>query len=424
MTYLKQAKKKTVEMQLELTKTVSDIIAKVRLEGDSALTYYNTKFDNNPSTSFRVSQNEIDEAYKKLSELEISDIKQAHENIKTFATAQRSCMLDLSNVETVKGSNLGHKVLPINSALCYVPGGSYPLFSTALMLATPARVAGVSRVVCCSPTDKTTGKINPKTLVAMDIAGADEIYALGGAHAIAGFSYGTEQITPVDIIVGPGNSFVTEAKRQCYGQVGIDFVAGPSEVLVIADHTADPEIIAADILAQSEHDKVAAGILITTDEKIGLDTIKAVKEQLKTLDTAEIARVSWENNGEVILVDTLEQAIELEKKYAPEHLEIVTERNEEIANLVDNYGSLFIGQDTGEVFGDYASGTNHTLPTLRAGRYTGGVWVGTFVKVCTYQSFSKSAMQEIAPLVSRMAHGEGLTAHARGAEIRLEKSKK
>ena len=260
----------------------------------------------------------------------------------------------------------------------------------------------------------------------MDIAGIDEIYAVGGAQAIAAFSYGTDQIQPVNLIVGPGNSFVTEAKRQCYGKVGIDFVAGPSEVLVIADSNADPDIVAADLLAQSEHDKEAKGIVVTTDEGFGQAVIKAVEEQLEQLDTREIASRSWADFGEVLLADDLEEAIAYANSYAPEHLEVnVAETQlEQTVGALHNYGSLFIGGNTAEVFGDYASGTNHTLPTLGAARYTGGVWVGTFLKTCTYQSMSPQAMMDIAPLVSNLARGEGLIGHARAAEIRMEKNKK
>lgn len=291
------------------------------------------------------------------------------------------------------------------------------------MLGIPAKVAGVRRVAACSPVIKGTADIHPKTLVAMDIAGIDEIYAVGGAQAIAAFSYGTEQIEPVNLIVGPGNSFVTEAKRQCYGKVGIDFVAGPSEVLVIADGQADAEIIAADLLAQSEHDREAKGLLVTTDETLGRAVGAAVERQLPALDTEEIARSSWTDFGEILLADTLEEAVAFANEYAPEHLEVNVEATEQtwVVDALQNYGSLFIGGNTAEVFGDYASGTNHTLPTLGAARYTGGVWVGTFLKICTHQSMSRAAMMEIAPLVSRLARGEGLTGHARAAEIRMEK---
>ena len=289
------------------------------------------------------------------------------------------------------------------------------------MLVIPAKAAGVERVAACSPVMKGTDRINPKTLAAMDIAGADEIYAVGGAQAIAAFSYGTEEIRPVDMIVGPGNQYVTEAKRQCYGQVGIDFVAGPSEVLVIADGSGTPEIVAADLLAQSEHDPNAKGMLITTDEKFGQAVIQAVEKELSWLPTASIAKKSWETYGEVVLADSLEEALQIANDYAPEHLELNVQEPEALKEQLYNYGSLFMGENTAEVFGDYASGTNHTLPTLRAARYTGGVWVGTFLKTCTHQSMTQEAMRDLAPLVERMAQGEGLMGHAQAAKVRREK---
>ena len=255
----------------------------------------------------------------------------------------------------------------------------------------------------------------------MDIAGVDEIYAVGGAQAVAAFSYGTEEIPAVDMIVGPGNRFVTEAKRQCYGQVGIDFVAGPSEVMVLADGSGTPEVVAADLLAQSEHDPNAKGILVTTNEEFAEKVIKAVEKELSMLSTAEIAEKSWNTFGEVILADSEEEMADLANAYAPEHLEVNMKNAEEMAEKLYNYGSLFIGENTAEVFGDYASGTNHTLPTLRAARYTGGVWVGTFLKTCTYQSMTKEAMKELAPLVARLAKGEGLMGHAEAAEVREKK---
>lgn len=307
-----------------------------------------------------------------------------------------------------------------------MPGGGYPLYSTALMLGIPAKTAGVKRVAACSPVMKGTDSIHPKTLVAMDIAGIDEIYAVGGAQAVAAFSYGTEQIDPVNMIVGPGNSFVTEAKRQCYGKVGIDFLAGPSEVLVIADGKADPEIIAADLLAQSEHDREAKGILVTTDRTLGLNVIECVEKELETLETAGIASVSWKDFGEVLLADSLEEAADYANEYAPEHLEVnvAAEDRERVIDSLRNYGSLFIGENTAEVFGDYASGTNHTLPTLGAARYTGGVWVGTFLKTCTYQQMTSEGMANIAPVVSSLAKGEGLAGHAEAADIRKRKNDK
>ena len=314
------------------------------------------------------------------------------------------------------------------------------MYSTALMLIIPAKEAGVKRVVACSPVEKGTGRINPKTLVAMDIAGADEIYAIGGSQAIAAFSYGTESIEAVDLIVGPGNKYVAEAKRQCYGQVGIDFVAGPSEVLILSDGKGDPAIVAADLLAQAEHDVNAKSILAVIEEytedgnarKFAEDVIKEVERELGIISTSEIASKSWEDNGEVILVSTRDEAISYANKMAPEHLELnmdaapdSTVSPESHANIqfflknLRNYGSLFIGQNTAEVFGDYASGPNHTLPTVRASRYTGGVWVGTFLKTCTYQYMSNKGTAEIAPIVQRLAEGEGLSAHAYAAKLRI-----
>ena len=407
-----------------LQETVSGMIDEVKARGDEALREYGERFDDCHREHLRISEEEIREAYDCLEASEIEDIKAAAANIRAFAQAQKESIGEVKDFSPAPGIILGHRAIPVDSCCCYVPGGGYPLYSTALMLGIPAKVAGVGRIAACSPVIKGTNKIHPKTLVAMDIAGVDEIYAVGGAQAIAAFSYGTEEIAPVNLIVGPGNSFVTEAKRQCYGKVGIDFVAGPSEVLVIADGGADADVIAADLLAQSEHDKVAKGIVVTTDERLAADIRKAVEEQLESLETAGIARISWENTGEILIADSLEEAVEYANSYAPEHLEVnVSEdRVKDVTEALRNFGSLFIGGNTAEVFGDYASGTNHTLPTLGAARYTGGVWVGTFIKICTYQSMDPEAMMGIAPLVSRLARGEGLIGHARAAEIRIGKN--
>lgn len=418
MKIMKKSCQRTEEDRRNLTKTVEEMINDVREKKDAALKEYNLKFDGCTRETLRVSKKEIQEAYTRLTAQEIEDLKAAAANIKAFSQAQKETVKPLENFSPAPGIFLGHRIIPVKSCCCYVPGGNYPLYSTALMLIIPAKTAGVERVAACSPVMKGTNEINPKTLIAMDIAGADEIYAVGGAQSIAAFSYGTEEIKPVDMIVGPGNRFVTEAKRQCYGQVGIDFVAGPSEVLVIADGSGTPEIVAADLLAQSEHDPNAKGILITTEESFGTAVMEAVEKELAVLETAEIARKSWEVYGEVILVDSLEEAVCLANEYAPEHLELNVQNPGEVSKQLYNYGSLFMGENTAEVFGDYASGTNHTLPTLRAARYTGGVWVGTFLKTCTYQSMTPEAAAELAPLVYRMAKGEGLMGHARAAEVR------
>ena len=422
---LKKSKERTEEDRSQLRQTVAAIIDNVIKNGDDALKEYNKKFDGCEREALQISKEEIEAAYAKVSEEDLADIKAAAANIRAFAEAQKGAVGGLEDFSPAEGILLGHRVIPVDSCCCYVPGGGYPLYSTALMLGIPAKVAGVRRITACSPVIKGTTDIHPKTLVAMDVAGIDEIYAVGGAQAIAAFSYGTEQIKPVNMIVGPGNSFVTEAKRQCYGKVGIDFVAGPSEVLVIADGQADPEVIAADLLAQSEHDREAKGLVVTTDETLGRAIEAAVEAQLQTLDTKEIAETSWKDYGEILLADSLEEAVEYANEHAPEHLEVNVEDDKEAAVVesLRNYGSLFIGANTAEVFGDYASGTNHTLPTLGAARYTGGVWVGIFLKTCTYQKMTREGMLGIAPLVANLAHGEGLTGHARAAEIRIEKNK-
>lgn len=423
MKILKSSKERTVSTTPEFRQGVSDIIDNVRQNGDEALNCYHRKFDGCLREDLKIGREEIDAAYREAPAELLNDIRQAADSIKSFALAQRETLKDLPSLSPLPGLTLGHRVIPIQSCLCYVPGGGYPLYSTALMLAVPARVAGVERVAACSPTIKGESRIHPITLAAMDIAGVDEIYAGGGAQSIAAFAYGTERIKPVDLIVGPGNSYVTEAKRQCYGQVGIDFVAGPSEVLVIADHSAEADLIAADLLAQSEHDLVAKSIVVTTDPALAEIIEAEVERQLSDLETAEIARRSWADYGEIVLVDSLEEAAAYSNECAPEHLEIQVEDSAALMGRLRNYGSLFIGQHTAEVFGDYASGTNHTLPTLRAARYTGGVWVGTFLKTCTHQTMTKEAMLRLAPQVSRMARGEGLIAHARAVEYRENKAR-
>lgn len=418
MKIIKKSKERTAEDRRQLRDAVSAIIDNVCEHGDEALREYSRRFDGFERESFRVSREEIEEAYASMDPADLADLKEAKGNIEAFARAQRESLSEISDFEPKPGIFLGHRIIPVSSCCCYVPGGRYPLFSTALMLITPARVAGVGRVVATAPVMHGTGKIHPRTLAAMDLAGADEIYALGGAQAIAAFSYGTEQIAPVDVIVGPGNQYVAEAKRQCYGQVGIDFIAGPSEVLAIADEHADPEVLAADLLAQCEHDPNAKAFLLATDESLARGVIAAVESQLDDLETADVARPSWEDYGEVVVVDDLEEAVSVCNDYAPEHLEINIKEPEKIIDKLTNYGSLFIGGNTAEAFGDYASGTNHTLPTIRAARYTGGVWVGTFLKTCTHQRMSQEASAAIAPLVSRMARGEGLIAHAKAADKR------
>ena len=419
MEYIKKGKERTKEDSSELRRAVSGIIDDIIDHGDAAVRKYSEKFDGFAREVFRVSREEIEEACSLVGPDEMNDMKQALQNITAFAEAQRSTILDLEEFQPRPGIFLGHRVVPVQSCCCYVPGGRFPLYSSAMMLIAPAKVAGVKRVCACSPVVHGTGKINERTLAAMHLAGADEIYAVGGVQAIASFAYGTESIKPVDVIVGPGNQFVAEAKRQCYGQVGIDFIAGPSEVLAIADEQADPKVLAADLLAQCEHDPNAKGILLTTDRALAEAVIAAVEEELSWLPTEYIARRSWDEFGEVVVIDSLEEAVRTANEYAPEHLEINVADPESILPELYNYGSLFIGGNTAEVFGDYASGTNHTLPTVKAARYTGGVYVGTFLKTLTHQRMSPEASKDLAPLVNRLAKGEGLMGHAYAAEVRF-----
>lgn len=419
MEILKKSLFKHMEIEKTLQTQVGEILEEIRFNKDIGVKKYNLLFDKNPRENFRVTRDEIVKAYKQVDVKFIEDLKIAAKNIEEFAKAQKNSFNNEFEKDIYPGVTLGQKHIPIESALAYVPGGSYPLFSTALMLIIPAKIAGVKRICACSPAMKDSEYINPKTLVAMDIAGADEIYAVGGVQAIGAFAYGTDSIKPVDIIVGPGNKYVTEAKRQCYGKVGIDFVAGPSEVLIIADESANPSYIAADVLAQCEHDYNARGILITTDKTLAKEVNKKVNEILVDLPTKDIASLSWNNNGEIILVDNLQEAVKLSNKYAPEHLELNVKNTDEIIDKLTNYGSLFIGQYSAEVFGDYVSGTNHTLPTLRASRYTGGVWVGTFIKTCTTQRLSKGAVDLLAPVAYDLAMDEGLYAHANAAKVRM-----
>ncbi|MDD4568926.1 MAG: histidinol dehydrogenase [Tepidanaerobacteraceae bacterium] len=402
---------------IKLREGVSDILSEIQNKGDTALFNFCEKYDGFKGDSLKITKNEIKSAYKNLDPKVIQAIKNAARRIEQFALIQKEAILP-KEVELSPGITLGHNILPISSSASYVPGGRYPLPSSALMSIIPARVAGVERIVACSPPDGSIGTINPATVVAMDIAGATEIYCMGGAHAIGALAFGTQSITPADIIVGPGNQWVTEAKRQVSGDVGIDFIAGPSEVLVIADDTADPKFIAADLLAQSEHDPQARGILISTDDKLVQNVTGYLEEFLCQLQTAAIARKAWEGNGEIYLVDHVSEAVELSNEIAPEHLELHISNPETIIPKLNNYGSLFIGNWAAEVLGDYVSGTNHILPTIRAARYTGGVWVGTFLKVVSYQKITQEGARELAPVASKLAELEGLYAHKLAADLR------
>ncbi len=395
----------------ETITSVNEIISDVKKNGDIAVFKYSQQFGDGVLNRLKVSKSEIEEAYKNVDENAIFAIKTAIKNVREFATKQLEC---LNNLDTnVSGLRLGHRVIPLNSAGCYIPGGNYPLPSTAVMTIVPAKVAGVERVVACSP------KIKDVTIVACDLAGADEIYRVGGVQAVAAMAYGTETICPVDKIVGPGNKFVTAAKKQVYGDCGIDFLAGPSEVLIIADESANPEFVAADMLAQCEHDRDARAYLVCFSEGFANEVKKIAYRYLKTLSTADIAEASFEKSCAVI-VDTLQQAILISEKRAPEHLELCFRNAEQYINSFKNYGSLFVGNYSAEVFGDYCAGTNHTLPTNMVARYSGGLSVFDFVKIQTYQAADSNNAQRLIPCASKLAYMEGLSAHKLAADIRLD----
>ena len=400
------------EIEFEALNDVAKIIEDIKLRKDSALIEYCKRFNDGDfqnSDDFLVSENEIEEAYKKTDKKTIETIKIAQKNVFEFAKKQFDCINEL---EIKMGDSiLGHKIVPINSVLCYVPGGNYPLPSSCIMTVTPAKVAGVKNIYLTSP------RIKPQTIVAAHISGADRIYKLGGAQAVSAFAYGTESINPVDKIAGPGNKYVTFAKKYVYGKCDIDFLAGPSEVLIVADDTANPKLISADMLAQAEHDKDARAYLITTSKKLAEDVEKSARAQLSNLETKEIAEIAFEKSV-CVVVEHISEAVEIANLRAPEHLELMFKGAEDKAFEFKNYGSLFIGQNCAEVFGDYCSGTNHVLPTNKASRYTGGLSVFDFIKILTYQNIDKKTAKTLAETASNLAEAEGLFAHKLASDLR------
>jgi histidinol dehydrogenase len=400
--------------ETEELEAVKEILQDVKNNGDKAVLKYTEKFDKQNLKSLELSKEQINAAYEKVDEKTLSLLKKAAENIRFFAEKQFE---QLKNFETEKNSMiLGQKVIPLERVGCYVPGGRYPLPSSALMSIIPAKVVGVKEVIVCSP------KITPVTIVAADIAGADRIFCIGGIQAIGAMAYGTESVPQVDKIVGPGNKYVTAAKKEVYGIVGIDFIAGPSEVLIIADETGNPECIAADLLAQAEHDPNARADLITTSKELAEKVNEQIKIQLAKLKTKEVAELALKN-GRIIIADNLEIAVNISNRRAPEHLEIQVKNPEKNIGKLCNYGSLFIGENTAEVFGDYCSGINHVLPTNGAARYTGGLSVKDFVKIVTFQKFTEKIPKEMIQVASGLAKIEGLDGHRNAANIRLRNAR-
>ena len=399
------------KIEFENIKSVEDILGEIRKDGDAALKKYSKLFDNCERESFLITKEEIDKAFELVDDKIIVALNYAIENIKNFASKQLASLKELKT--EVDGNILGHKIVPLNTVGCYIPGGNYPLPSTALMTIVPAKVAGVKKVVACSP------KIQPLTIAACKLAGADEIYCTGGVQAIGAMAYGTCEIPKVDKIVGPGNKYVTAAKKYVYGECGIDFLAGPSEVLIIADETANPKYVAADMLAQCEHDKDARAYLIAFSDEFIQKVDACANEFLKTLKTADIANVAYEKSI-AVKVNSLDEAVNISNLRAPEHLELCFKDCENLADKFTNYGSLFVGSHSAEVFGDYASGTNHTLPTNQVARYSGGLSVFNYIKVQTYQVINPNTSDYLKKASAILAHSEGLEAHALAAEVRIE----
>ncbi len=419
--YLKRGRNaaEVAEADAKVRATVEGILLDIEKRGDSAVKELSAKFDQWEPSEFRLSQAAIEKAVKQLSPREIEDIRFAQTQIRRFAEIQRASMQDVE-VETMPGVVLGHTHIPMNAVGCYVPGGKYPLIASAHMSVLTAKVAGVKRIVATAPPYQ--GAPHPAIVTAMHFAGADEILVLGGIQAVGAMALGTQSIVPVDMLVGPGNMFVAEAKRQLYGRVGIDLFAGPTETLIIADDSADAEMCAVDLLGQAEHGPTSPAILLTTSEALARATMAEVERQLLILPTAEIARVSWAEYGEVIVVDTLDELIETADQLAFEHVQVLTRDPDIFLKRMTNYGALFLGPRTNVSFGDKVIGTNHTLPTKRSARFTGGLWVGKFLKTCTYQRVTTDAASAlVGEYCSRLCHMENFAGHGEQANLRVRR---
>ena len=419
--YLKKgaSEAETAEADRKIRQTVEGILEDVGRRGDAAVRELSEKFDNWSPENFRLSNDEIQELIRSLPEQTIEDIKFAQTQIRRFAEAQRASLHDFE-IETLPGIRLGQKNIPVNSVGCYVPGGRYPMVASAHMSVLTARVAGVKHIIACTP--PLNGKPPAATVAAMSLAGADEIHVLGGVQAVAAMGLGTQTIKAVDMLVGPGNAYVAEAKRQLYGRVGIDLFAGPTETLIIADDTADAEMCAIDLLGQAEHGPTSPAVLLTTSAKIAEGIEAEIQRQLTRLPTADIASIAWRDHGQVILCDTDEEMVQEADRIASEHVQVLTTRDPRwFLDRMTNYGSLFLGKETNVAYGDKVIGTNHTLPTKKAARYTGGLWVGKFLKTVTYQQVEPSASAMIGEYCSRLCAIENFAAHKAQADLRVRR---
>jgi sulfopropanediol 3-dehydrogenase len=417
--YLKKAQERPEQDLRAVSDLVREVLDRVRQEGEAAVRFYSKKFDQWDPPNFRLSEAEVEKAVQTLSPLEKEDIDFCQAQIRNFAEKQREVIRSFE-VETLPGIYLGQKIIPVAASGSYIPGGRYPMLASAHMTVITPKVAGVERVVACTPPTKGQG-IHPATLYSMKAGGADEIYCLGGVQALAAMAYGMEGLEPVDMIVGAGNVYVAEAKRQLFGRVGIDLLAGPTEILVLIDETADPYIVAADILGQAEHDPNARQALVSLSRSAAEKVMAEIEVQLKTLPTREIASVSWGNNGEVIIVDSPEEAVTVCDDWAPEHLEVQTADWRYYLDHLKNYGSIFLGEETTVAYGDKSIGTNHVLPTMRAARYTGGLYVGKFLKVVTYQYATREASGKLGAVCERACNYENMLAHGISCQVRVEK---
>ena len=417
MKVIKSGEHRLFENDRETSSLVSEMLLDLEKNGLAAVGKYSTKFDNWKPANYELSQAEIAEAVRRVPEEVITDTAFCQDNVRRFAKAQRETLLPLE-VEIRPGVMLGHRHIPVQSVGSYIPGGRYPMFGSAQMSIIPAKVAGVKNVVACTPPVKDEGYF-PATINAMAAAGADRIFVLGGVPAMALMAFGMGVVEPADILCGAGNKYVAEAKRQLFGRCGIDLLAGPTEIMVIADENADPELVACDLLGQAEHDPNSGIALICLSEDFGRSCLREVERQLEPLPTRDIASQSWADNGRITVAESPDEVVELSDAYAPEHLELHVSDQDYYIQRLTNYGSLFLGEETTVAYGDKSIGTNHILPTSRAARYTGGVWVGKFLKTVTYQRMTREASVEVGKVTARQCRVERMLAHALTADIRV-----
>ena len=422
--WLKQAisKQDKDEAQQQVRETVEKLLADIETRGDTAVRELSKRFDNWEPEKFKLSEEEIQECINRLDTRTLDDIRFAQDQIRNFAQLQRDSMKDVEE-ETLPGVILGHRHIPMNRVGSYVPGGKFPMVASAHMSVVTAKVAGVKEIITCAPPYQ--GKPADAIVAAQSMGGADAIYVIGGVQAVAAMALGTESIPAVDMLVGPGNAYVAEAKRQLYGRVGIDLFAGPTETLVIADETVDGEMCATDLLGQAEHGPTSPAILLTNSENLAKQTMEEVDRQLNTLSTSDTAAPAWRDYGQVIVADSYDEMVEIANDLAFEHVQVMTDRDDWFLENMSNYGSLFLGPRTNVSYGDKVIGTNHTLPTLKAARYTGGLWVGKYIKTCTYQKvLTDEATVKIGEYCSRLCELEGFAGHQEQADLRVRRYRK